>query len=87
MKIKTEEIKSIIRKEIEGYKSELDVTEVGNVIMVGDGIARIHGLTNAMSAEMLEFENGAQGMVLNLESDSLEPLYSATTKPLKRVTL
>ncbi|HOO72218.1 MAG TPA: F0F1 ATP synthase subunit alpha [Spirochaetota bacterium] len=71
MKIKTEEIKSIIKKQIEGYKSELDVSEVGTVVMVGDGIARIHGLSNAMAGEMLEFENGIQGMVLNLEEDSI----------------
>ncbi len=71
MKIKTEEIKSIIKKEIEGYKSALDVSEVGTVIQVGDGIAKIHGLSNAMSGEMLEFENGVQGMVLNLEEDSI----------------
>ncbi len=71
MKIKTEEIKSIIKKEIEGYKSTLDVSEVGTVIQVGDGIARIHGLENAMSAEMLEFDNGVQAMVLNLEEDSI----------------
>ena len=71
MKIKTEEIKSIIKREIETYKSELDVSEVGTVIQVGDGIARIHGLSNAMSGEMLEFENGVQGMVLNLEEDSI----------------
>ena len=71
MKIKTEEIKSIIKKQIEGYKSELDVSEVGTVVMVGDGIARIHGLSNAMAGEMLEFENGVQGMVLNLEEDSI----------------
>jgi len=83
MKIKTEEIKSIIRKEIEGYKSELDVSEVGSVIQVGDGIARIHGLTNAMSAEMLEFENGAQGMVLNLESDSIGAAVFGDYKTIK----
>jgi F-type H+-transporting ATPase subunit alpha len=71
MKIKTEEIKSIIKKEIAGYKSELDVSEIGTVIQVGDGIARIHGLENAMSGEMLEFANGIQGMVLNLEEDSI----------------
>jgi F-type H+/Na+-transporting ATPase subunit alpha len=71
MKIKTEEIKSIIKKEIEGYKSALDVSEVGTVIQVGDGIARIHGLENAMSGEMLEFANGVQAMVLNLEEDSI----------------
>ncbi|MCP4131888.1 MAG: F0F1 ATP synthase subunit alpha [bacterium] len=71
MKIKTEEIKSIIKKEIEGYKSELDVSEVGTVVQVGDGIAMIHGLENAMAGEMLEFENGVQAMVLNLEEDSI----------------
>ena len=71
MKIKTEEIKSIIKRQIEGYKSELDLSEVGTVVMVGDGIARIHGLSNAMAGEMLEFENGVQGMVLNLEEDSI----------------
>jgi F-type H+/Na+-transporting ATPase subunit alpha len=71
MKIKTEEIKSILTKEIEGYKSELDVSETGTVIQIGDGIARIHGLNNAMSGEMIEFANGTQGMVLNLEEDSI----------------
>lgn len=71
MKIKIEEIKSIIKKEIEGYKSELDVSEVGRVIQVGDGIARIYGLENAMAGEMLEFQTGAYGLVFNLEEDSI----------------
>ncbi len=71
MKIKTEEIKSIIKKEIEGYKSELDVSEVGTVIQVGDGIARIYGLESAMAGEMMEFESGAYGLVFNLEEDSI----------------
>ncbi len=71
MKIKTEEIKSIIKSEIEGYKSELDVSEKGTVIQVGDGITKIHGLGNAMAGEMLEFESGVQGMVLNLEEDTI----------------
>ena len=71
MKIKTEEIKSILIKEIEGYQTDLDVSEVGTVIQVGDGITRIHGLEKAMSGEMLEFENGTQAMVLNLEEDSI----------------
>jgi F-type H+-transporting ATPase subunit alpha len=71
MKIKTEEIKSIIRKEISGYKAELEISESGTVIQVGDGIARVHGMMNAMSAEMVEFANGAQGMVLNLEEDTI----------------
>lgn len=71
MKIKTDEIKSIIKKEIESYQSELEVSEVGTVIQIGDGIAKIHGLGNAMSGEMLEFENGVQAMVLNLEEDTI----------------
>ncbi len=71
MKIKTEEIKSIIRQEIEGYKSELDVSETGTVIEVGDGIARLYGLENAMAGEMLEFENGAHGLVFNLEENTI----------------
>src|SRR5262245_30990 len=71
MKIKSEEIASVIRKQIEEYRSQLDVSEVGTVLEVGDGIARIHGLSNAMAAEMLEFEGGVQGQVLNLEEDSI----------------
>lgn len=71
MKIRTEEIKSIIKQEITNYKSELEVSEVGTVIQIGDGIAKIHGLRNAMSGEMLEFENGIQAMVLNLEEDTI----------------
>lgn len=71
MKIKAEEIKSIIKKEIQSYKSELQVSEVGTVLQVGDGIAKLYGLENAMAGEMLEFENGAQGMVFNLEEDSI----------------
>ncbi len=71
MKINTSEIKSLIKNEIEGFKTELDVSEVGTVIQVGDGIAKINGLSNAMSAEMVEFESGVQGMVLNLEEDTV----------------
>jgi F-type H+-transporting ATPase subunit alpha len=71
MKIKTEEIRSIIKREIEGYASELDISEVGTVVQVGDGIARVYGLENAMAGEMLEFENGAFGLVFNLEEDSI----------------
>ncbi len=71
MKIKTSEIKSLLKKEIEGYISELDINEVGTVFQVGDGIAKVFGLRNAMSAEMVEFQNGVQGMILNLEEDSI----------------
>lgn len=71
MKIKAEEIKSVIKKEIEGYKADLDVSEVGRVLQVGDGIARLYGLDKAMAGEMLEFGNGIYGLVFNLEEDSI----------------
>ena len=71
MNLKPDEISSVIKAEIMQYSTGLDVTEAGTVIQVGDGIARIHGLTNAMSSELLEFENGMYGMALNLEEDSI----------------
>jgi F-type H+-transporting ATPase subunit alpha len=71
MRIKTDEIRSIIRKEIEEYKNRLDIAETGTVISVGDGIAKIYGLSSAMAGEMLEFANGAYGMVFNLEEGTI----------------
>jgi F-type H+-transporting ATPase subunit alpha len=71
MKFKVDEISSVIKQEIAQYRSELDIAEVGKVLDVGDGIARIYGLNNAMASEMLEFPNGAFGQVFNLESNSI----------------
>ncbi len=71
MKFRVDEITSVIREEIAQYRSDIDVAEVGKVLEVGDGIARIHGLGNAMAGEMLEFENGAMGVVFNLEENSI----------------
>ena len=74
MKIKTEEITSVIKQEIEQYSAQLDVLDVGRVIEVGDGIAQIYGLSNAMAGELLEFqtESGAvMGQVMNLELDTV----------------
>jgi F-type H+-transporting ATPase subunit alpha len=71
MKLKVDEISSVIAKEIEQYRAEVDVSEVGRVLEVGDGIARVYGLTNAMSGERLEFANGASGQVFNLEETSV----------------
>ncbi len=71
MKFKVEEIASVIKQEISQYKQQLDVSEVGRVIEVGDGIARIYGLDNAMAGELLEFANGASGQVFNLEEGSI----------------
>ncbi|NBI30622.1 F0F1 ATP synthase subunit alpha [Chengkuizengella marina] len=71
MSIRPEEISTLIKKQIENYKSELQVVDVGTVIQVGDGIARAHGLENVMAGELLEFSNGVMGMALNLEEDNV----------------
>ncbi len=71
MKIKTDEITSIIKKEIQSYKQDLKVDEVGTVVEVGDGIARVFGLKNVMSGELVEFQNGIRGQAFNLEENSL----------------
>jgi F-type H+-transporting ATPase subunit alpha len=71
MKIRPEEITAIIKKQIEDYQVNLNVDDIGSVIEVGDGIARIHGLEKAMAGELLEFPNQVYGMVLNLEEDNV----------------
>ncbi|MCL1950026.1 MAG: F0F1 ATP synthase subunit alpha [Turicibacter sp.] len=71
MAMKAEEISAILRKQIKEYKHVLDVSETGTVLTVGDGIARIHGLQNAMSGEIIEFASGAVGMAQNLDSDNV----------------
>ncbi|CAL7875792.1 F0F1 ATP synthase subunit alpha [Fusobacterium necrophorum subsp. funduliforme] len=71
MKIRPEEVSEIIKKEIENYKKSLDVKTSGTVLEVGDGIARIYGLSSVMSNELLEFPNGVMGMALNLEEHNV----------------
>ncbi|ASZ06931.1 MULTISPECIES: F0F1 ATP synthase subunit alpha [Enterococcus] len=71
MAIKAEEISALIKEQIENYQSVLSVEEIGTVTYVGDGIARAHGLENAMSGELLEFSNGSYGMAQNLESNDV----------------
>ncbi|HDZ11865.1 MAG TPA: F0F1 ATP synthase subunit alpha [Bacteroidetes bacterium] len=71
MKIKPDEITSLIRQRIESFKYTVDVEEVGEVIYVGDGIARIYGLENVMASELIEFPGGVYGMALNLEEDNV----------------
>ena len=71
MNLRPEEISSVIKEQIMRYKTELDVSNVGTVIQVADGIARIHGLENAMQGELLEFPGEVYGMVLNLEEDNV----------------
>ncbi len=71
MNLRPEEISSVIKEQIKRYASEMEVSDVGTVIQVADGIARIHGLYNAMQGELLEFPGEVYGMVLNLEEDNV----------------
>ncbi|MDD3268829.1 MAG: F0F1 ATP synthase subunit alpha [Syntrophomonadaceae bacterium] len=71
MSIRPEEISAILKEQIERYQSEVEVSNVGSVIYVGDGIARVYGLQGAMAGELLEFPGGTFGMVLNLEEDNV----------------
>jgi F-type H+-transporting ATPase subunit alpha len=81
MKFDISEISGIIKQEIGQYKNKLDVSNVGRVVEVGDGIARIYGLDNVMTSEMLQFEQGVLGEVFNLEEDSIGAvLYGEYTK-------
>jgi F-type H+-transporting ATPase subunit alpha len=83
MNIRPEEISSVLKEQIKGYSTKLDVSEVGTVIQVGDGIARVYGLENAMSNELLEFENGVFGMALNLEEDNIGVVILGSDEGIK----
>src|SRR5918911_5246135 len=69
--IRADEITSILRQEIENYERAIDVSEVGSVISVGDGIARVHGLEKVMAGELIEFPHGVSGIAMNLEEDQV----------------
>ena len=71
MEIRTDEITSLIKSQLEAFKLDLDVSEVGEVIMIGDGVGRVTGLENVMSSELVELPNGVYGMALNLEEDNV----------------
>jgi F-type H+-transporting ATPase subunit alpha len=69
--VKPAEVSAILRQQLSGFKSEAELEEVGSVLQVGDGIARIYGLSKVQSGELIEFETGLQGIVLNLEEDNV----------------
>ena len=71
MKLRPEEISSVLTQELKQYSQDLDIESVGTILQVGDGIARIYGLTEVMAGELVEFPGGIKGMVLNLEEDSI----------------
>ena len=75
MHINAGEISKIIKEQIQNYEQRVDATETGTVLSVGDGIARVYGVQNAMSMELLEFPGGLLGMVLNLEEDNVGVRY------------
>ena len=82
MNLKPEEISSVIKEQIERYSSKLEVSDVGTVIQVADGIARIHGLEKAMQDELLEFPGEVYGMVLNLEEDNVGAVLLGDTSKI-----
>jgi F-type H+-transporting ATPase subunit alpha len=83
MDIKAEEISKIIRDQIGSYAVDVDVAEVGSIISIGDGIARVHGIENAMAGEMLEFPHGVFGVALNLEEESVGAVLLGESREIK----
>ncbi|MGG0656532.1 F0F1 ATP synthase subunit alpha [Rummeliibacillus pycnus] len=83
MGIKAEEISGLIKKQMENYQSEMQVSEVGTIITVGDGIARAHGLNNVMAGELLEFSTGVLGMAQNLEENNVGIVILGPAKGIK----
>ena len=69
--VRPDEITAILRKQISGFEREADIYDVGTVLQVGDGIARVYGLQKVMASELIEFPNGVFGMALNLEEDNV----------------
>ena len=76
--VKPDEISAILKQQLSGFKSETDLEEIGTVLQVGDGIARIYGLTKAQANELIEFETGVQAIVLNLEEDNVGAVLLGT---------
>ena len=81
--VKPAEVSAILRKQLSGFKSESELQEVGTVLQVGDGIARIYGLTNVQSGELVEFQNKIQAIVLNLEEDNVGAVLLGPSKGIK----
>ena len=83
MQLRIEEFSDILEKKIEGFKSSAELKEVGKVISVGDGIAKIYGLENVQAGELVEFDSGVQGMALNLESDNVGVVIFGETRKVR----
>lgn len=83
IEVRPDEVSAILREQLSGFKSEAELEEVGTVLNVGDGIARIYGLTKVQSGELVEFENGLQGIVLNLEEDNVGVVLLGSSDEIK----
>src|SRR5262245_36449183 len=83
MEIRAEEITRIIKEQLAGHSAGIEVAEVGTVLSVGDGIARIHGLQRCMAGELLELPHGVTGIALNLEEDSVGAVLMGDTSGIK----
>ncbi len=83
MQVTTDDITSSLKKQLEAFQSDLDVSEVGEVIMVGDGVARVSGLENVMSSELVELPNDVFGMALNLEEDNVGLVLFGDTRSIR----
>lgn len=81
--IRPDEVSAILREELSNFKTEAELEEVGTVLQVGDGVARIYGLTNAQSGELLEFDNGTTALVLNLEEDNVGAVLFGESEEIK----
>jgi F-type H+-transporting ATPase subunit alpha len=81
--VRPDEVSAILRQQLAGFKTEKELEEVGTVLQVGDGIARIYGLTKVQSGELIEFENGLQGIVLNLEEDNVGAVLLGVSSEIK----
>ncbi len=83
MAINVAEITNVLKREIQAFESKLQVSEVGTVVEVGDGIARVYGLQNAMAGELLEFPGGVMGQVFNLEEESIGAVIYGNPQGIK----
>ena len=83
MNLRPEEISAVIKEQIKNYKSELEISNFGTVIQVGDGIARVYGLENCMAGELLEFPGEIYGMALNLEEDNVGTVILGSDRDIK----
>ena len=84
--IKADEITQLIRPQIENYETKIAVDEVGTVLTLGDGIARVHGLDKVMAGELLSFPHNVAGIAMNLEEDQVGVVFSASTPKSARAT-